>query len=98
RDRLLDVGHGSLNALAPVALAVAVAQLQRLPLAGGRAGGNRRAAPRARLELDLGLHGGIAAGIEDLARIHPGDRRHVRTSSRKCSRPARRWAARRAPA
>jgi len=43
RDRLLDVAHRLLHTLAAIALAVAVAQLDRLALAGRRARGHRRA-------------------------------------------------------
>src|SRR3989442_11163131 len=61
-----------------------------------------RAAPGARLELDLDLDGGIAARVEDLASVDAGDRGHVlRTSVRTRSRRARgsaRPAGRAAPA
>jgi hypothetical protein len=43
-DHVVHVLHGLLHALAEVALLVAIAQLYRLVLAGGRAGGHRRAA------------------------------------------------------
>ena len=67
RDRLLDVLHGAQHALAEVALRVAVAQLERLVLAGGRAARHRRAAHDAALEADVAFDGGIAAAVEDLA-------------------------------
>src|SRR5262249_49479807 len=76
RDRLFDVAHGLLHALAAIALAIAVAQLHRLALAGRGAGRHGRAAPRAGFELDLDLDGGIAAGVEDLAFVNAGDRGH----------------------
>ncbi len=70
-DRLADLGvhvlDRLLHALAEEALGVAVAQLDRLARAGGRARGHRRAPHGARLHEHVGLHGGIAARIEDLA-------------------------------
>ena len=69
RDRLLDVPHRLPHALAAVALAVVVAQLDRLALARRRARGHRGPAQRAGLEPHLDLDGGIAARVEDLARV-----------------------------
>src|SRR5581483_3748854 len=69
-------------------LGVAVAQLDRLALAGGSAGRHRRAAPRAGLQLHLDLDRGIAARVENLARIDAGDRRHdqdLRSSTKSAS-------------
>ena len=73
-DGLLDVLHGAAHALAAVALGVAVAQLHRLALAGGGARRHHGAAQGAGLELHLDLDGGVAAGIEDLARVDGPDR------------------------
>ena len=65
-DDGVDVLHGLGHALAQIAAFVAVPQLQRLKLAGGCAG--RGAAPGngAVGQRDLGLHGGVAAGVQDL--------------------------------
>ena len=59
RDRLRD-------ALAEERGRVAVAQLDRLVLAGRGAGGHRRAPERARLEADVDLDRRVAARVEDL--------------------------------
>ena len=75
-DRLLDVGDGVEDALAAVAVLLAVAQLHRLVLARGGAAGHGRAPADAVGEDDLGLDGGVAAGIEDLARVDVGNGDH----------------------
>ena len=62
--------------LPPIALLVAVAQLERFVLAGRRAGGHRGAAEHARGELHVDLDGGIAARIEDLAGANGDDLGH----------------------
>ena len=82
------------DALAAPGLA-AVAQLDRLVLAGRGAGGDRRAAERARLELDVDLDGRVAARVEDLAGV---DAARSGSSQRLLgelvvARPARRAAA-----
>ena len=51
----------------------AVAQLRRLELAGRRAGRHRGAAEGARAQRDLGLDGGVAARVEDLAGVDAFD-------------------------
>src|SRR5690606_26427973 len=63
-DLAVDVRDRPGHALAAPGLA-AVAQLDRLELAGRGAGGNRGQAAGAGGELDLHLYGGVAAGIED---------------------------------
>jgi hypothetical protein len=73
RNGLDHVLHGAADTLAEIARRVAVAQLHRLALAGGRPGGDHGAAEGARFEPHLDLHGGIAAGIEDLARVERAD-------------------------
>jgi len=62
--------------LAAVALAVAVAQLDGLALAGRGARGHRRPAPGAGLELHLRLDGRVTTRIEDFTGVETGDRRH----------------------
>ena len=61
-DVLDSLGH----ALAQIAALVAVAQLERLELAGGSAGGSTAACDRAVCQRDLSFNGGVAAGIQDL--------------------------------
>ena len=73
RDRLLDVLHGLLHALAEVALLVVVAQLDRFVLARARAARHGGAADDAAGEDDVGFDGGIAAAVEDLAGDDVGD-------------------------
>src|SRR5207248_807988 len=65
RDRLGD-------RLAAVG-AVAVTQLDCLPLPGRRARGHGRPTDRARLERDFDLDGRIPARVEDLPRLHARD-------------------------
>ena len=76
-DLAVDVLHGAQDALAAERLA-AVAQLDGLVLAGRRAGRDRRAAERARLEAHVDLDGGVAAAVEDLAGVDVRDRAHAR--------------------
>jgi len=76
-DLAVDCFHRAAHALAAVALGVPVAQLQHLVLAGGRAGGHRRAAERTIGQRDLRFDGGVAARIEDLPSVHACDL-HVR--------------------
>src|SRR5262249_28266093 len=89
RDRLLDVAHRLLHALAVVALLVAVTQVDRLPLAGGRSRRDRRAAPGSGFELDFYFDGGVAAGVENLPGVDAGDRGHrsqdLRSSTKSAS-------------
>ena len=66
-QHLGDVVARLADALAQVALLVAVAQLQRLVLAGRRARRHGGGADRAGLQLDVDLDGRIAARIQDLA-------------------------------
>ena len=60
-----DVPNGLSHAFSTEPALVSVAQLQGLELAGGRPAGGRAPAPRAAGQQNLGLHGGIAAGIND---------------------------------
>ena len=91
-DRLLD-------ALAEVALLVAVAALDRLEGAGGGAGGHRRAGDGAVVEGHLDLDRRVAARVEDLAGAYclDGGHRHLhRVNSAEGVRPeATRWRPRR---
>ena len=66
-DLGVHVVHGLHHALALVAALVAVPQLAGLIDAGGGAGGHRGAAHSAVLQVDLHLHGGVAAAVQDLA-------------------------------
>ena len=65
RDHLVDVVHRLENALAGIAALVAVAQLQRLVLAGGGSAGNGGASARSAFQDDIGFNGGISAGIQN---------------------------------
>ena len=78
-DDGVDVLHGLGDALAQIATLVTVAQLQRLELAGGCTG--RGAAPgyRAIGQRDLGLYGGVAAGVQDLTAQNVYDLKIVHT-------------------
>ena len=78
-EHLVHVADRLAHALADVALRVAVAQLDRLVLAGGGAARHRGAALRAARQHDVGLDGGIAAAVEDLAGVHFDDRAHGRS-------------------
>ena len=75
-DRLLDVLERALHALAAEPLGLAVAELHGLALAGRGAGGDGSPAPGPGLQGDLHFQGGIAARVEDFARVHAGDRGH----------------------
>jgi hypothetical protein len=74
----LTAATGLLDALAQVAPLVAVAQLDRLALAGGGAGRHGRAAHGPALQHDLGLDGGVAAAVQDLAGVDGLDGAHLR--------------------
>ena len=65
-DDGVDVLHRLADALAAEAAFIAVAQLQRLKLAGGCAAGGRTPAHGAVRQPDLGLHRRVAAGVDDL--------------------------------
>ena len=66
-DGGVDVLHGLADALAAETALIAVAQLQSLKFAGGSAAGGSAAADGAVRQPNLGLNGGVAAGVDDLA-------------------------------
>ena len=68
-----DILDGVVGALAEIAGFVAIPQLDGFVLAGGCAGGNRRAAHAAVGEPNIGFNGGVAAGVENLAANDFGD-------------------------
>ena len=70
---LLTFSTALVDALADVDLLVAVAQLDRLVLAGAGAGRDGGAAERAVLEQDVHLDGRVAAGVEDLPALDEFD-------------------------
>jgi hypothetical protein len=70
RDRLA-------HAATEVTLLVAVAQLHRLALAGGGAGGHRRPSDGPALERHLHLDGGVAPAVQDLPGEDGFDPRHA---------------------
>ena len=74
-DGLVDVAHGVAHALALVAV-VAVAQLVRLVLAGGRAGRDGGQAVGTVVEEDLDLDGRVTAGIQDFTGVRQHDVSH----------------------
>ncbi len=67
-DLAVDVLNSLGHALAAVTGLVAVTELAGLVDTGGSAGGDSRAADGAIVQGDLHLDGGIAAGVQDLAR------------------------------
>ena len=67
RDLFVDVLGGLPRALAQIARFVAVAQLDSFVLAGGCAGGHRRAAHGAVGQVNIGLDSGIATRIQNLS-------------------------------
>jgi len=75
-DGRVDVLDGLEHALSQVALFVAVAEFDRLVVAGRGPGGDGRASEGAVIENDIDLDCGIAAGIEDLARLDVFDNAH----------------------
>ena len=75
-DGPANVAHHPAHPLAPVATGIAIAELERLARAGGRARRHRRTPARAVGEQHVGLDRGIAAGIEDLAREDVEDLGH----------------------
>ena len=94
-DLAVDVGDRPRDALAGPGVA-AVAQLDRLELAGRGAGGHRGEPAGAGLEHDLDLDRRVAARVEDLARVDGGDGAHGRASlfSRAAGRAPRLFAGR----
>ena len=65
-DLVVDVGNRLENALAAVALGIAVTKLEGFVFTGGSAGRNRCYTFDTRLEEDFSLNRRIASGIEDL--------------------------------
>src|SRR5690606_14379175 len=78
-DLAFDVRDGLADALAEVALRIAVAQLDGLPRAGRCARRHGRAADDAARELDLCFHRRIAARVEDLETADRPDLAHHRS-------------------
>ncbi|MCY1411921.1 hypothetical protein D9M71_273170 [compost metagenome] len=75
-DRAVDVGHGLQNALAQVTALVAITQFQCLAGTGGSTGRRASAAYDAVLEDHIGFHGGVAAGVQNLAALDVDDLCH----------------------
>ena len=67
----------SLDALAHVAVLVAIAQLDSLERTGRRAGRNHRTPHGAAFKGDFHLDGGVAAGVENFAAVHIDNHAHV---------------------
>jgi hypothetical protein len=77
-DRSAHVRDRAEHALAPITLLFAVTELARLVLPRRGAARDRRPTDRPVVEHDVDLDRGVAAGIEDLARVDLGDRAHRR--------------------
>src|SRR5215218_6180146 len=80
-DLFIHVVDGFENAFAAIALAIAIAQLDRLVGAGGRARGHRGSAHRTAGEKDLDLHGWVAAGVEHFSTVYRLDQTVHRSPS-----------------
>ena len=75
-DLLVHVGHRVERALAEVAALVAVAQLNGLERARGRAGGNGRTTEGTILQHNFHLDRGVAARVQDFTPEHIDDDAH----------------------
>lgn len=73
---LIHMGDGLLNALAKVAVLIAVTQLNSLECASRCARRNDRACERTVVEGNLDLNRGVAAGIENLSAVDVEDDAH----------------------
>ena len=69
-DLAVDVRDRLRDALAQIALLVAVAELERLALAGRRAGRHGGAADRAAFQHQFDFDGRVPARVQDLAAVH----------------------------
>jgi hypothetical protein len=65
------------DAFAEVVVFVSIAEFDGLVLAGGGSAGNGGAAFGSAVEEDVGLDGGITAGVEDFACVDGDDLGHV---------------------
>ena len=81
RALLVHMVDGLGNALAQIAIAIAIAQLNSLKSTGGSAGGHHRTAKGAIIEHNFHLNGGIAARVQDLATVHIENLTHIRPLS-----------------
>ena len=72
-DFVVDGLNGVQHAAAAVAVRVAITSFDGFVRAGAGAGWDGGAAQRAAGELDIGLDGGIAARVEDFARVDARD-------------------------
>ena len=76
-DLFVHVLHGLLDTLAQVTALVAVPQLTGLIHAGGSTGGHSGPAHGAVVQIDLYLHGRVAAGVQDLPAQNVYDLDHL---------------------
>ena len=81
-DLLVDVADGAGDALA-AERPLAVAQLERLAAPGRRPRRHRRAPAGPGRQRDIDFNGGIAAAVEDLARVHGLDGAHSHSGRRR---------------
>ncbi len=97
-DHIDYAAHRFRDAFSAEALLVAIAQFPRLMLAGAGAARNGRAPHRAAFQMDIDFDGGIAARIQDLARVdfcdargrHTCDALHQLPRSTQCCFRAKR--------
>ena len=76
-DQLIGIFDGLAHALAQVAFLVAIAQLDRLVLAGRCAGGDRRTAHHAAIQHHIRLDSRVAPRIQNFTRLDPDNFRHM---------------------
>jgi hypothetical protein len=74
-DLAVHIGNCLQHSLAGIFRLIGVAHLQRFVLAGGGAGRHRGAAANSSADVNVGLNGGIAARIDNLARVDSSDLR-----------------------
>ena len=80
-DLAVDMAHGRLDAAPAKAAGIPVAQLDRFARAGGGPRGHCRPAPGSAAQRHLGLQRGVAARIENLARVYVSYCRHDPSAS-----------------
>src|SRR5262249_5152403 len=72
-DRTVDVRDGVLHAFAEITRLVAITQFDGLARAGRGAARHRGSASRTVAQRDIGFKSGVAARVEDLARMNRGN-------------------------
>ena len=77
-DFLVDMGHSVQNALAHIAMRVAIAQFDSLECARRRTGGNRSATERAVVKRHFNLNRRVSARVENLTPEYVDDHAHAK--------------------